>query len=91
MEVITNKKGSFSEEYKTGDMFYQPSEDLYFILTEYDGQWQLISLDGNDGETYTKYSELQQSVEDWVTACLTDYTRYPKSDYQLILHQKDGE
>ena len=91
MEVITNKKGSFSEEYEAGDMFYQLSAGLYFILTEYEDQWQLISLDGNDGETYTKYGELRQSVEDWVTACLTDYTRYPKSDYQLILRQKDME
>lgn len=89
MEVSTDKKGSFSEEYKAGDLFYQHSEDLYFILTEYDGQWQLISLDGNDGETYTKYGELQQSVEDWVGVCLTSYIRYPKSDYQLILHKKD--
>lgn len=88
MEVITNKKGSFSEEYEAGDMFYQLSAGLYFILTEYEDQWQLISLDGNDGETYHKSEELRRSVRDWVDVCLTSYIRYPKADYQLILHKK---
>ena len=91
MEVITPNKNNFTEIYKPGDVFYQPSEDMYFILTEYENQWQLISLDGNDGETYSKYEELQESVKPWVTMCLTDYTRYSKSDYQLILHKKGAD
>lgn len=88
MEVITNKKGSFSEEYEAGDVFYQLSTDLYFILTEYEDQWQLISLDGDDGESYRKSEELRRSVMDWVDVCLTSHIRYPKADYQLILHKK---
>lgn len=87
MEVITDKK----EIYESGDVFYKSRADRYYLLEGYDEQWQLVSLDGDASNDYTGYGNNRESIKAWVASCLTDYTRYPKSDYQLILHKKGAE
>lgn len=90
MEVVAPKKNDFTDVYQSGDIF-RAWDELYYLLTEFDGKWSLVSMNGDAGDDFITATQTSKDVKSWVCDCLYDFVRYPKGRYQLVLHDKDME